>query len=193
MKSNCYPFREIPHTSKLFLDYLDFSPTVQPFYSRSPRFLEWAEDERTRIQYPAERRNRVASILERQNRNWAVSETTLKNIDRLRSGACAIVTGQQVGLFGGPVFSIYKALSAVKLAEEARKLGIDCVPIFWLATEDHDLEEVNQVRRYRNWVAHGRRAAQPAAVSPKVAFERLTRFLTIFDASSPDRPAGESA
>ena len=57
-----------------------------------------------------------------------------------------MVTGQQVGLFGGPVFSIYKALSAVKLADETRRLGISCIPIFWLATEDHDLEEVNQAR-----------------------------------------------
>ena len=95
---------------------------------------------------PAERRNQVAAILDRQNRQWRASATTLENIERFRSGACAVVTGQQVGLFGGPVSSIYKALSAVKLAEEARKLGIDCVPIFWLATEDHDLEEVNQVR-----------------------------------------------
>lgn len=63
-----------------------------------------------------------------------------------RSGAMAVVTGQQVGLFGGPAFSLYKALSAVKLASEARKLGVDCVPIFWLATEDHDLEEVNIAR-----------------------------------------------
>jgi len=58
----------------------------------------------------------------------------------------AVVTGQQVGLFGGPLFSVYKALSAVKLADEAQKLGMDCVPIFWLATEDHDVEEVNQIR-----------------------------------------------
>src|SRR6202795_2484547 len=146
MKSHCYPFRQVPHSSKLFLDYLDFSPSVQPFYSRSPHFLEWAEEERGRIQYPTERRNQVAAILERQNRKWGASATTLENIERLRSGACAVVTGQQVGLFGGPVFSIYKALSAVKLAEAARKLEIDCVPIFWLATEDHDFEEVNQVR-----------------------------------------------
>ena len=146
MKSHCFPFRQVPHSSKLFLDYLDFSPSVQPFYSRSPRFLEWAEDERGRIQYPAERRSQVASILHRQNRNWGAAATTLENIDRLGSGACAVVTGQQVGLFGGPVFSIYKALSAVKLAQEARKLGIDAVPIFWLATEDHDFEEVNQAQ-----------------------------------------------
>ncbi len=116
MKSHCFPFRQVPHTSKLFLDYLDFSPSVQPFYPRSPRFLEWAKEESGRIRYPADRRERVTTILERQNRAWGASATTLQNIDRLRSGACAIVTGQQVGLFGGPVFSIYKALSAVKLA-----------------------------------------------------------------------------
>jgi bacillithiol synthase len=146
MTSHCLPFRQVPHTSKLFLDYLDFSPSVQPFYSRSPRFLEWAEEERGHIQYPAERRSQIAAILDRQNRNWGASTTALENINRLRSGACAIVTGQQVGLFGGPVFSIYKALSTVKLAQEARKLGVDAVPIFWLATEDHDFEEVNQVQ-----------------------------------------------
>lgn len=146
MKSHCFPFRQVPHTSKLFLDYLDFSPAVQPFYARSPRFLEWAKDESQRIEYPPERRNQVAGVLERQNRSWGASATTLENIDRLRAGACAIVTGQQVGLFGGPVFSIYKALSAVKLAKEAGKLGVDAVPIFWLATEDHDFAEVNQVQ-----------------------------------------------
>ncbi|MGH9516055.1 MAG: bacillithiol biosynthesis cysteine-adding enzyme BshC [Terriglobales bacterium] len=146
MKSHCFPFRQVPHSSKLFLDYLDFSPSVQPFYSRSPRFLEWAKEECGRIQYPADRRNQVSAILERQNRAWGASAATLGNIEGLRSGACAVVTGQQVGLFGGPVFSIYKALSAVKLAEEARKLGVEAVPVFWLATEDHDFEEVNQAQ-----------------------------------------------
>jgi bacillithiol biosynthesis cysteine-adding enzyme BshC len=146
MKSHCFPFRQVPHTSKLFLDYLDFSPSVQPFYSRSPRFLEWAKEESGKIQYPAERRRQISAILERQNRSWGASPNTLENIEHLRSGACAIVTGQQVGLFGGPVFSIYKALSAVKLAQEARKLGINAVPVFWLATEDHDFEEVNQAQ-----------------------------------------------
>jgi bacillithiol biosynthesis cysteine-adding enzyme BshC len=146
MKSHCISFRQIPHTSKLFLDYLDFASAVQPFYARSPRFLEWAQEESARIAYPADRRAKVAEILERQNRAFGAGQKTIDNIARFRSGACAIVTGQQVGLFGGPVFSIYKALSAVKLVVEAERLGIDCIPIFWLATEDHDLAEVNQVR-----------------------------------------------
>ncbi|HZR66333.1 MAG TPA: bacillithiol biosynthesis cysteine-adding enzyme BshC [Terriglobales bacterium] len=146
MKSHCISFRQIPHTTKLFLDYLDFTPAAQSFYPRSPRFLEWDKDESGLIQYPAERRAKVAAILERQNKQWGASPKTLENIERLRSGACALVTGQQVGLFGGPVFSIYKALTAVKLAQEAEKLGVSCVPVFWLATEDHDLAEVNQIR-----------------------------------------------
>ncbi|MBO0912392.1 MAG: bacillithiol biosynthesis cysteine-adding enzyme BshC, partial [Acidobacteria bacterium] len=98
----------------------------------------------SRIQYPVERRALVAAILERQNLGWGAGPKVIENIARFRAGAAAVVTGQQVGLFGGPAFSIYKALSAVKLAGEARRLGIDCVPVFWLATEDHDLAEVDQ-------------------------------------------------
>ena len=146
MNSHCFPFRQIPHTTPLFLDYLDRKPPVEPFYPRSARFLEWAKDERSRINHPADRRTRIADVLERQNRAFGASEKTFANIAALRSGAHAVVTGQQVGLFGGPAFSLYKALSAIKLADAARSLGIDCVPIFWLATEDHDLEEVNHTR-----------------------------------------------
>ena len=146
MNSHCFPFRQIPHTSQLFLDYLDRTPAVEQFYPRSARFLEWAKEESSRVQYPPQRRARIADILERQNRAFGASAKTLDNIGAFRAGALAVVTGQQVGIFGGPAFSIYKALSAIKLASEAQKLGIDCVPIFWLATEDHDLEEVNQTR-----------------------------------------------
>ena len=139
------PFRQIPHSTRLFLDYLDRAPSVHPFYPRSAQFLSWAVDESARVNFPAERRKRVANILERQNQSWGASSQTLDNIARFRDGALAVVTGQQVGLFGGPVFSIYKALTAVKLAQEANKLGLNCVPVFWLATEDHDLDEVNEV------------------------------------------------
>jgi bacillithiol biosynthesis cysteine-adding enzyme BshC len=146
VKSHCFPFRQVPHTTRLFLDYLEHVPEVEPFYPRSAKFLEWAQQESSRVNYPAERRSQVADILERQNTGFGASTKTLENIAAFRAGALALVTGQQVGLFGGPAFSLYKALSAVKLAQEAQNLGISCVPIFWLATEDHDLEEVNQIR-----------------------------------------------
>src|SRR5947209_10544132 len=123
MKSQCLPFRQVPQTTEIVLDYLDFTPKARQFYSRPPRFLEWAKEEASRINYPADRRARVTDILERQNKAWGASPNTFENLEKFRSGACAVVTGQQVGLFGGPVFSLYKALSAVKLAHEAEELG----------------------------------------------------------------------
>jgi bacillithiol biosynthesis cysteine-adding enzyme BshC len=143
--SECLPFSQIPHTTPLFGDFLSGHSKVQQFYPRSAYFNQWFKDEASKLRYDIERRQLVSSILERQNQSWGASRKALDNISRLRAGAAAVVTGQQVGLFGGPLFSIFKALTAVKLADQATQSGIDCVPVFWLATEDHDLEEVNQV------------------------------------------------
>ncbi len=145
MKAQGIPFAQIPHSTRLFLDYLTYAPAVREMFPRSPIFSEWVKEEAQRVRYDAARRGKVSEILERQNRAWGASPKTLANIDRLRRGALAAVTGQQVGLFGGPLFSIFKALTAVKLAEQATAAGVDCVPVFWLATEDHDFAEVNHV------------------------------------------------
>jgi bacillithiol synthase len=143
LKAHCLPFSQIPHATRLFLDLLAYTPEVQLFYPHSPNFSEWLKEEAGLIQYDSSRRERMSAILERQNKSWNVSAQTLANLERLRKGAAAVVTGQQVGLFGGPVFALYKALSAVRLAQEATAQGIDAVPIFWLASYDHDLAEVN--------------------------------------------------
>ena len=145
MKAECLPFTQIPHTTRLFTDFLAYSPSIQPFYPHSPHFKEWLKAEAATLQYDPSRRERVSAILDRQNASWDASPQTLANLARLRRGAVAVVTGQQVGLFGGPMFAIYKALTAVKLAEEATAAGVDAVPVFWLATSDHDLAEVNHI------------------------------------------------
>ena len=148
VKAQCLPFAKIPHTTRLFTDFLSYSPgspSVRHFYPHSPYFREWMQSESLALGYDPARRECVSGILERQNKTWGASSQTLSNLARFRNGAAATVTGQQVGLFGGPMFSIYKALSSVKLAEEASAAGIDAVPIFWLATYDHDLAEVNHV------------------------------------------------
>jgi bacillithiol biosynthesis cysteine-adding enzyme BshC len=138
VKANCLPLSSIPHTTPLFLDFLHHFDKVQRFYSRPPAFADWWQDELHHIRCPQDRRRQVATVLERQNRGLGSGTKTLENIQRLKDGAPAIVTGQQVGLFGGPMFVVLKALTAVLLAE---KTG--AVPVFWLATEDHDLAEVN--------------------------------------------------
>jgi bacillithiol biosynthesis cysteine-adding enzyme BshC len=145
VKAQCLPFQQIPHSTRLFLDYLSYSPSVQKFYPRSPLFPEWVKEEAGRVHYSDALRGDVTGVLEHQNRAWGAGPKVLANIERLRRGALAAVTGQQVVLFGGPLFSIFKALTAVKMAEQATAAGVDCVPIFWLATEDHDLAEVNHI------------------------------------------------
>lgn len=145
MKAQCLPFSQIPHTTRLFSDFLSYSPDVRPFYPHSPHFSEWIKEQASALQYSAERRGRVSAILERQSASWDASPQTRANLKRFGEGAAAVVTGQQVGLFGGPMFSIYKALTAVRLAAEATAAGVETVPIFWLATYDHDLAEVNHV------------------------------------------------
>jgi bacillithiol biosynthesis cysteine-adding enzyme BshC len=140
LEPQCLPFSRIPHTTRLFDDYLHHFDKVGQFYARPPLRQDWWQDEIKKIQYPAERRKQVAAILERQNREFGAGEKTLANIERLREGAPAMVTGQQVGLFGGPLFCILKAITAVKFAEKA-----GAVPVFWMATEDHDYEEISAV------------------------------------------------
>jgi len=140
VETECLPFSSIPHTTRLFDDFLHHFDRVKHYYARPPLRQDWWAEEIKQIQYPAERRQAVATILERQNREFGAGEKALANIERLRKGAAAVVTGQQVGLFGGPTFCVLKALTAVLMAEKA-----GAVPMFWLATEDHDLEEINTV------------------------------------------------
>src|SRR6201982_1135551 len=141
VKAQCLPYAQIPHTSRLFLDFLSDFSNVQPFYPSSPYSSEWQKP--TRRNYEPQRRARRSDILARQTRAWGASEKTIVNIARLRGGASAALTGQQVGLFGGPLFALYKALSAVKLAEQATGAGVDCVPAFWLATNARDRADAN--------------------------------------------------
>jgi bacillithiol synthase len=140
MDSDCIPFSGIPHTTRLFEDFLHHFEKVSRFYVRPPLERSWLQEEGVRIDYQPERRRSVAAILERQNKGFGVSEKTLANIQKLGEGAPVVVTGQQVGLMGGPLFCLLKAISVATMAEAA-----GAVPIFWLASEDHDFEEINFV------------------------------------------------
>ena len=93
-----------------------------------------------------------AAILRAQNIALGAGTASLENIDRLQKGAMAIVSGQQVGLFSGPAYAFYKALAAIQLAAELTRSGVQAVPIFWMATEDHDIEEVRHVSWFQDGV-----------------------------------------
>ena len=138
------PFDQIPQQTRLFLDYLKDPVALRRFYPEAVSFHYEVSDRRERVlaNYSADR-GEVCDALERMNLGWSVSEKTLANVRLLREADCiAVVSGQQVGLFTGPLYTIYKALSAVKLAECMSQRGIKAVPVFWMATEDHDFPEV---------------------------------------------------
>lgn len=139
------PFRKIPHHSSLFLSYLDFSPDALRFYVNSPtleNLIGGANELVGNHKFP---RREIASILRRQNESFGSDDETMRNIQNLEREDCvAILTGQQVGLFTGPIYTVYKALTAIQIAEELKGRGICAVPVFWMETEDHDLSEATR-------------------------------------------------
>ena len=141
---DCLPLEAVPHTSRIFRHFaesgLELPAELRGYYAQAPQSTVW--EKRPLAQRHADV-GAVADLLAVQNGRWGAGEKTLANIAKLRAGARAVVTGQQVSLFGGPLYSLLKAATAVKLAEEASARGLPHVPVFWLATEDHDFAEVN--------------------------------------------------
>lgn len=176
------PFIEIPHTPALFSDFLYRFARVQKFYAHDPfDTVSYAAAARA-VALEPERRQAVADVLAAQNRRFGAGGDTLENIERLREArTVAVVTGQQTGLFGGPAFSAYKALSAVRLADQLTREGLPAVPVFWLASEDHDFAEVNHcwlLDAQQELVAL-RDTSEPPAHTPvgRVAFDRSIETL----------------
>src|SRR5712664_1552252 len=138
------PFRRLPHRPKLFVRLIDDYSSVKQFYAHPPN-MDAVKEVASSLGYPAERRREVARILREQNSAFGAGAAAMSNLEKLERGAVAVVSGQQVGLFGGPAYAVYKAVTAIRLAEELSDAGIPAVPIFWMATEDHDLDEVRHV------------------------------------------------
>ena len=138
------PFEQIPHQSQLFLDYLRDPLALKRFYPNAVKFHHELPVRASEVLGAYETdRNAICAILEDLNTGWGAPSATIANIELLRDPDCVtVVTGQQAGLFTGPLYTIYKALSAVKLAGCLRERGTKAVPVFWIATEDHDFPEV---------------------------------------------------
>lgn len=140
-------FTDIPRTTPLFNDFLYNYQKVARFYPDFGRSALPLADHARRVGAQQFDRKRVPDALERINRRVGSSELTFKHIEMLRHpGSVAIVTGQQAGLFTGPLYTIHKALTVIKLAACLRDQGVEAVPVFWVASEDHDYEEVNHTR-----------------------------------------------
>jgi bacillithiol biosynthesis cysteine-adding enzyme BshC len=121
--------------TRLYLDYCSGEPLARRFYGDSDPD-RWQQ----RPELPAHQ-SEMVDILAQQNPGGSAAAL----LEALRQGAGAVLTGQQVGLFGGPLFVPLKAATAVARARHATQAGRPHVPIFWLASEDHDFAEINNV------------------------------------------------
>src|SRR6266851_10034778 len=137
METACLRHTGIPHTSRLFSDFQYHFDRVSRFYAHNPFDASSYSDVARGLAFPSDRRAQLVAALRAKNGNAPALDVLA------RPETVAVVTGQQVGLFSGPAYTIYKALTAARLARELTARGIPAVPVFWLATEDHDFAEVN--------------------------------------------------
>ena len=138
MTTECFSVTHLPGLSRLYLDYCASEPAVERWYGSPVRDRRW---QAARLPHDAAHRADLAEILSAQNPG-AEHDSALAD---LKAGANTVVTGQQVGLFGGPLFTIHKAATAIAQARLTTAAGYPHLPIFWLASEDHDFAEINHV------------------------------------------------
>lgn len=147
MRAEGIPFKETGYFSSLITDYLDQEPKLDPFYNRFPDIQAFkGQIEEKGSQYPLANRSILAESLRRQYGKMKLSSRTEKNLEALLDKNCfTVVTGHQLNLFTGPLYFFYKIISTVNLTNQLRRQYPEYffVPVYWMATEDHDFEEIN--------------------------------------------------
>jgi len=138
LSAECYPMTVAPGLSRLFLDYCAGDAGVRRFHDPMLRDGSWSQRPALPAHWPE-----LVRLLAEQNAS--PSSAAAAALEALGQGAGAVVTGQQVGLFGGPLFTPFKAATALAGARQATAAGHPHAAVFWLATEDHDFAEVNHI------------------------------------------------
>jgi bacillithiol biosynthesis cysteine-adding enzyme BshC len=133
----CVRQTELPNTTALAADTFYHPDKLAAFYRHPVRDLDSFRAAASEIKFSDEQRAALVAALRRHNGDSPALERLAQ------PGTVVVATGQQVGLFSGPAYTIFKALHAARLAEWLTANGISAVPVFWVATEDHDFAEVN--------------------------------------------------
>lgn len=132
--------------SNIFLDYLAAKPGLQKFYHRPP-VLESFPDQIQEKQLDVRQRILLTEVLQKQYKgNITPSETVSTNIESLKKDKTyTITTGHQLNIFTGPVYFIYKIVTVINLCKKLKEAYPEYhfVPVYWMASEDHDFEEIN--------------------------------------------------
>ncbi|MFD0963050.1 bacillithiol biosynthesis cysteine-adding enzyme BshC [Pseudofulvibacter geojedonensis] len=147
MNPTSIPYQQTGYFSSFICDYLNQTSAVKPFYNRYPSLENFKDQiEEKRLSFRSETRNLITQVLQNQYTELNASLLTQKNIELLQEeNTFTITTGHQLNLFTGPLYFLYKIISTINLCEELSKIYPEqnFVPIYWMATEDHDFEEIN--------------------------------------------------
>ena len=145
MKKQAIRLEETGYFSKLFLDYLQTKEQLSSFYSLPPTIESFASQIQNR-KFDQGKRSILHEALTNQYKDISNKAEAEANIGRLQNSNCyTVTTGHQLNIFGGPLYFIYKIVTVINLAKKLNDLYPECdfVPVFWMASEDHDLEEIN--------------------------------------------------
>jgi len=140
-------FKDTHFFSKTMIDYLEKKESIQPFYTNFPDISGFYNQiEEKQKTFRLQSRFTLVNALESQYKEVNTSEKTSENIEALKQqNTFTITTGHQLNLFTGPLYFLYKIISTINLCEELSEKFPEqnFVPIYWMATEDHDFDEIN--------------------------------------------------
>ena len=145
MKKHRIELSKTGQFSSFFLDYIQGKEELKPFYSHSPK-IESFKDAISAKSFSPQKREVLVNALTRQFQGVELTELAEQNLSSLlKPNTFTVTTGHQLNLFTGPLYFIYKIVSTINLAKSLQKAYPDCqfVPVYWMATEDHDFEEIN--------------------------------------------------
>jgi bacillithiol biosynthesis cysteine-adding enzyme BshC len=181
VKSDVLPY-EFVTSERVTIDYINYANHLQnvfPKHFRSPSFRKCNVD-----------RQRLVDKLLEYNRNIDAPQRVIENIESLlQPETYAVITGQQPGLFSGPLYTSYKAISAIVICERLSTQRYPLVPIFWNASEDHDFLEVNHINLFREnkpYEIHYDNVAKDVALSHmNLDKSEVNKILTVIESISP--------
>ncbi|WP_340074705.1 bacillithiol biosynthesis cysteine-adding enzyme BshC [Leptobacterium sp. I13] len=151
MSTDCIPFKETGYFSTLICDYIDANNSLRHFYNRYPSIENFkAQITEKATSYSQKSRDILVDALVAQHENIHLYEATKKNLSLLKNSTTyTITTGHQLNLFTGPLYFLYKIIATINLVKKLKEQypEYDFIPIYWMATEDHDFDEI----RYFNY------------------------------------------
>ena len=189
MPTDCISFRDTAFVSKLICDYVENRPELQTLYHRFPTSENFkAQLEAKQSEFSFEKRHNLVAVLTEQYAPLSPSELTTKAIQSLADETTfTVTTGHQLNLMGGPLYFLYKIITTINLAKELKHKYPQnkFVPVFWMATEDHDFEEINhfnfQNKRFQ-WTQ------QSSGAVGSLATFGLTEFVKVFSDTLGNSP-----